>query len=463
MIEEFPYYDTRLRSDRPAISSPTLNFLNCGEALGTIYRSLLLFKLNKAPASMSKAILSLFWSAPIKARKNDTIVEIYRPSAWTMGVGWNQSQKGVKWKKQGGDWYDKNSNINGSAPFASVSIKASDAVGQGRQIDFDITELVKGIQAGKYPNTGLLIKARTENGDYIEFNSLESKKNEPKITYIETVQAPVDPPVVPPASNVMTISGTGSHDSAIINTALETAAKIPGTIVHLSGPFVYDISDSIMFLSGSILEGEDGVILKLAKDLPVWGGIDSIPQKKAMFMIRSNQAQNVTIRNLTVDGSQADYYPNVRLGTSCFNMATLLGCKGLTIQNVTWKNGCNDAMLISGCDGVTVDACQVDRCGHDGVYAYNVKNITVKNCNFKNRTNSSTRFDTVTNGLFQNNECSSAIGGYGGLELENRVENIDIDNNFFHDLPYAGIVDVHSTRINVNVRPNNRFVNCGKA
>ena len=171
---------------------------------------------------------------------------------------------------------------------------------------------------------------------------------------------------------------------------LKMQQKNPGTTVHLKGPFTYVIGDSLMIGSNTILEGESGVTIKLASGLSVWGGRkSSIPDEKAMLMIKGNSATDVTIRSLTVDGSQSDYYPGVKLGTSCYNMATLIGVNGLTIQNATFKNGCNDAMMISKCSNIMIDTVTVNKCGHDGVYAHDVKDITVKNCKFINRTNSS--------------------------------------------------------------------------
>lgn len=252
----------------------------------------------------------------------------------------------------------------------------------------------------------------------------------------------------------------GKDDQIQINQALAFAAKNPGTIVHLRGPFRYFISDSLLISSNTILEGETGVTIKLAKGLKYWGGPgSSILKEKAMLMIKNNSAKNVTIRNLTIDGSQSDYYPKVKLGAYYYNMATLVGCDGLTIQNVTFQNGCNDAMLISKCSNVLIDKVTVNKPGHDCVYAYNVKYITVKNCKFINRANSSTRFDTVTNGWFENNECTTSGGGFTGLELENTVINIEVSGNYFHNLPYPAIVDVHSKRVNVKIH-DNKIVNC---
>jgi polygalacturonase len=266
-----------------------------------------------------------------------------------------------------------------------------------------------------------------------------------------------------PSSQTITVTGggdgkyncDGKDDQVQINQALEDAAKNPGTTVHLKGPFTYDIGDSLMIGSNTILEGESGVTIKLAKGLPVWGGRkSSIPDEKAMLMIKGNSATDVTIRSLTVDGSQSDYYPGVKLGTSCYNMATLIGVNGLTIQNATFKNGCNDAMMISKCSNVMIDTVTVNKCGHDGVYAINVKDITVKNCKFINRTNSSCRFDTVTNGVFANNDCTTSGGGFAGLQLQGTVKNVEVYGNNFHGLAGPSIAHWKTTETNVNIHDN---------
>jgi polygalacturonase len=265
------------------------------------------------------------------------------------------------------------------------------------------------------------------------------------------------------STQVVNVAGDGSgkfncdgiDDHVQINQALEYAANNPGTTVHLKGPFTYDIGDSLLIDSNTILEGESGATIKLAKGLPIWGGRgSSISAEKAMLMIRGSSATSVTIRNLTVDGSQSDYYPHIILGWSSYNMATLIGCNGLTIRNVTFKNGCNDAMLMSKCSNVMIDTVTVNKCGHDGVYAYNINGITVKNSKFINRTNSSCRFYTVTDGVFANNDCTTSGGGYAGLELEGTVKNVEVYGNNFHDLAGPAIAHVNSKETNVNIHDN---------
>lgn len=248
----------------------------------------------------------------------------------------------------------------------------------------------------------------------------------------------------------------GKKDHVQINWALGHGGR-----VHLPGPFNYDIGDSLLPGSNTTLEGEEGAILKLAKSLPVWGGPKvPISREKAMIMVAGNSAKNITLRNFTVDGSQNDFYKKIKLGTSCYNMATLIGCSGLVIQGVTWQNGCNDAILFNKCSGVLIDNIDVNKCGHDGIYAYNSKDVTVKNSRFINRTNSSCRFYNITKGVFSNNDCTTSGDGFAGLELEGAVKDIDIYNNYFHDLAGPAIARVRTKEINVK-NWNNRIVNCG--
>lgn len=270
-------------------------------------------------------------------------------------------------------------------------------------------------------------------------------------------------------TQIITVAGDGSgdyncdgvKDDVEINQALEFAANTPGTTVQLKGPFTYDIADSLLIGSDTTLAGDSGVTIKLAKGLPLWGSRESsIAEKKAMIMIRGSSASNVKIEGLTVDGSQSDYYPNVRLGTSSYNMATLINANGLTIQDVTFQNGCNDAMLISESSDVVIDTVTVNKCGHDGVYAYHVDGITVKNSTFINRTNSSVRFDSVTDGVMTNNECTTSGGGYAGLELQGTLKNIEASGNYFHDLPAPAVVRLNTDETNVNIQ-DNRIENCG--
>lgn len=232
-----------------------------------------------------------------------------------------------------------------------------------------------------------------------------------------------------------------------------------GGTVDLEPNVTYTILDSLLFGSNTTLNG-NGAILKLAKGLPVWGGRKvSIAQEKAMLMIRNSSASNVAINGVTVDGSQSDYYPHIRLGTSSYNMATIIGVNGITIKNCTFRNGCNDAMMFNKSKKILVDGVTVHKPGHDGVATYYVEDITVQNSVFENRTNSSIRLYNVTGGICKNNKMSTTGGGYTGVELQGALKNISIDTNYIKGLPAPGIVSLGAS-MNKVVISNNTIVNC---
>jgi hypothetical protein len=143
------------------------------------------------------------------------------------------------------------------------------------------------------------------------------------------------------STEIVTVTGDGSgeyncdgsSDQIQINQALEYAATNSIPTVYLKGSFTYYIADPILLRSGVTLTGDSTAIIKLASGLSIWGGSDSsIANEKVMLMIKDNSATNVTIENITVDGSQSDYYSGVELGTSCYNMATLIGVNRLTFR-----------------------------------------------------------------------------------------------------------------------------------
>lgn len=173
-----------------------------------------------------------------------------------------------------------------------------------------------------------------------------------------------------------------------------------------------------------------------------------------MLMIKGNSAKNIKIKNIIVDGSQSDYYKNVTLGNSIFNMATLIGCTGLTIENCTFKNGCNDAILINKCSGVNIDTITVNKCGHDGVYVYSCSDVNVKNSNFINRTNCSCRYYSVNGGSYLNNKSTTSGGGGSGLQFQGSIKNVVVQNNYFRGLPYPGIYGLSATYSNVKIMDN---------
>jgi hypothetical protein len=153
------------------------------------YRDVMLFDLGGYTGieRINSATLSLLWYYPNSSRIKDTVIEIYRPaSSWSSGyVSWNKKSKGVAWNNSGGDWYDKNDVLQGSTPYTTFTLKASDL--PNKYCELNVTDLVREYVSGKYSNTGFLIKAHTESDNYIAFYSTDfgniSLVPEMKLTY----------------------------------------------------------------------------------------------------------------------------------------------------------------------------------------------------------------------------------------------------------------------------------------
>ena len=172
--------DNRLREATPDTVYQEKEYLDIGGRPGVgKYRELLLFNLSEYndAENISNATLSLYWYYPNGTeRPEDTIVEVYRPAVdWNPeSVTWNSRDNGVLWTQPGGDWFDMNNISQGDAPYATITLKGSD-LPDNRYYELNVTDLVKEYASGKYENTGFLIKARSENADYIAFYSSETE------------------------------------------------------------------------------------------------------------------------------------------------------------------------------------------------------------------------------------------------------------------------------------------------
>jgi PKD repeat protein len=181
-----PVYDNRLRESSPSTVLSTTGYIDVGRSI-SISRDVMMFDLSdyQTTGKISKATLSLYWYYPVdKTRTSDTVVEIYRPVEWDPKyVSWKSSGSGKSWSNAGGSWYDRNGVAQGTAPYASVTFSAS-KVPDNKYYEFDVTDLVQEYISGESKNTGFLLKAKAENGNYIAFYSSDwtNPEQRPKLT-----------------------------------------------------------------------------------------------------------------------------------------------------------------------------------------------------------------------------------------------------------------------------------------
>ncbi|KKH95718.1 hypothetical protein EO95_06330 [Methanosarcina sp. 1.H.T.1A.1] len=214
-------YDNRLREASPNTVYPSSSFIDVGGMNNFRYRDVMRFDLSKYETSgeVGNAILSLYWYYPSgTSRPGDTVIEVYRPAAsWNPDyVSWSKKDKDVAWNNAGGDWYDKNGVLQGSTPYATITLKASE-LPDSTYHELDVTGLVKEYASGKYENTGFLIKARTENNNYIAFYSTEAGNENQKPRLTVTEQAAVNP--------VIDVTVTGAKDNRLREASSNTVYK----------------------------------------------------------------------------------------------------------------------------------------------------------------------------------------------------------------------------------------------
>ncbi|WP_440948464.1 disaggregatase related repeat-containing protein [Methanosarcina sp. T3] len=218
-------YDNRLREASPDTVYQSSSFIDVGAMSIGRYRDVMWFDLSEYADSeeVSDAALSLYWYYPSgKSRPEDTVIEVYRPAdSWNPNyVSWNKKEKGVAWSNAGGDWYDKNGVLQGSTPYATITLKSSNLPDNSYH-EIDVTDLVNEYVSGKYENTGFLIKARTENNNYIAFYSSEAgnENRKPELTVTATEEEPVSPVIdVQPID----VTVTGAKDNRLREASADT-------------------------------------------------------------------------------------------------------------------------------------------------------------------------------------------------------------------------------------------------
>jgi hypothetical protein len=358
----------------------------------------------------------------------------------------------------GGDWFDRNGTVNGSTPFATATIKDSDSVGTGKYIDLDITGLVKGIRDGDYPNTGIMIKAKTESGDYLQFSSLVGG-NKPKISYLEGEETTSEPeeseepetPSETDLSGYTIVEGPGSDALATIQAAINKATAGKG--IYLKGPATYNLGTGHVVLKSGISIGGD-------KSTVIYG----------------SSTTGGVVRGSTSDGW---FYGSGVSGLKLFGFTMQSGAVlrdgGLgETRNCILLRNCHDVEIFdisclkymyndfvkchTGYNIVIHD--NVVQSGHDGIeFLNNSHDCEAYNNSVEIRINCGMRIDNGKNiRLHHNNFTGQSGTGWCVFEIEDTVTDCEIDHNIAHDWTgssgSAFTQNVHATVKNLNVHDN---------
>ena len=105
-------------------------------------------------------------------------------------------------------------------------------------------------------------------------------------------------------------------------------------------------------------------------------------------MINAVSASNITIENVTIDGSWSS---NTFLGSSNNITLCLVSCTGIVINNCIFRYGQSDFIRARKCNNITVSNCTASYAGHEFLYCLYSNNVKFFNNNVIIRTNSAIR------------------------------------------------------------------------
>ena len=138
--------DNRLKEDYPNKNFHESEYIDVGKHPDWgRYRDVILFELSSFNKTdqIEKVTISLFWYYPEgQKRSNDTVVEVYRPIKWCEEhTTWKEKESKTLWNNSGGDWYDRNSVLQGNTSYATITI-SGDQIPDNRYYELDVTKLI---------------------------------------------------------------------------------------------------------------------------------------------------------------------------------------------------------------------------------------------------------------------------------------------------------------------------------
>jgi hypothetical protein len=238
-------------------------------------------------------------------------------------------------------------------------------------------------------------------------------------------------------------------NNAITAAAVGATATSPGVVNIENATKSYELSSHILAKSNVNIIGQTraGVILKIAKGVSIvgyggpgttgWGGPDSAAADGGIINVWSN-VSNVTIKNITFNGSCGDYYAcgTEDRGQHRLVLMNIYYASKITVNNCKFTDGQDNGMWVTHSSDVEIENSVFDAIGHDFVEGWYSTNIKYHNNIGAMRTNSGVRCSggSGTNCYVYDSEFYTGSGGGSGLELQNSFPNVKVYNNYFHDI-----------------------------
>ncbi|MDD3245681.1 MAG: right-handed parallel beta-helix repeat-containing protein [Methanosarcina sp.] len=231
----------------------------------------------------------------------------------------------------------------------------------------------------------------------------------------------------------------GSDDQVEINQALAYVAENRQySTVHLKGPNIYDISDSILIGSKTVLEGDSTAVIKL-KDEAGWQS-----GKPLITQMDSAGIRRVTIRGFEINGDH-DHNQDKKKGEGYYNMISFLNARDIQVHDMYLHDGHGDGLKVEKGSNIQFYNNKVYKLGHDGLYAIECQNIEAWDNTITCRTNSGLRIWNSNHIKFHDNVIDSffdwSAGGPGILIEKSTgiVNDVEIYNNTIHNTYGPGI------------------------
>ncbi|RPJ78676.1 MAG: hypothetical protein EHM20_03360 [Alphaproteobacteria bacterium] len=230
----------------------------------------------------------------------------------------------------------------------------------------------------------------------------------------------------------------GSDDQVEINKALAYVAENPQfTTVHLKGPNVYVISDSIFIGSNTVLEGDPTAVIKL-KDKAGWK-----EEKPLITQMDRAGDHDIIIRGFEIDGNH-DKNSEIDRGKGYYNLIHFVNTKNIQVHDMYMHDSHGDGLKVSRSSNIQFYNNTVYMLGHDALYVIYSPNVEAWNNNITCRTNSGLRIYNTNYVRFHNNVINSEGKGGAGIQIQKSdpstvIDDIEIFNNLLYETNAAGV------------------------
>lgn len=254
---------------------------------------------------------------------------------------------------------------------------------------------------------------------------------------------------VGPAGSGANYEVDGISDNEQINLALTAANLVPGSIVYLKGPCIYDIRLSLEIGNNLEFTGDSTAVLRIHDGMTWAAQVPVIKQKGA------------SLTNIKIHGFEIDCNRDHQVGgegDGLYNAILLAGYNAvhgnnITIYDMFIHDSLGDGCRIKYVDNFLAYGNRIENMGHEGIYCIEVVGGDIYGSSFIQKDNSSVRLDNSQNVNIHDNISHRTSrddkNGNSAIQIGNqpaslghtrKTANIKIYNNVIYDGACSGIM-----------------------